>query len=172
MDLIRINDTPVVLNPQSNANNAVGISDVLKFAQKGIVYGLGTDAMTNNMMEELRAALWMCHLKNKNPSSGFNEIIAAFKNNKEIALRHFDKIAEIKRGNYADIIILDYYPHTPMSSDNFYGHLIFGISQADVITTIVNGRILMENRELKIGIDEKELSAKASSIAEKIWSSF
>ncbi|NLH39775.1 MAG: putative aminohydrolase SsnA [Elusimicrobia bacterium] len=172
MDIIRINDAPVVLNPQSNANNAVGISDILKFAKNGILYGLGTDAMTNNMMEELRAALWMCHLKNKNPSAGFAEVSKLLLNNQKIALRHFDKIAEIKKGNYADIVILDYYPHTPLSSDNFYGHLIFGISQSDVTTTIVNGDVLMENRELKIGIDEKEVFEKASNIAGKIWSSF
>lgn len=95
------------------------------------------------------------------------EVINIFKNNIRIASNYFKNIGEIKEGNYADIII-DYYPVTPISSDNFYGHLIFGISQLNVLTTIVNGKILMENRELKINIDEKEIATKSREIAKKI----
>lgn len=171
-EIIKITNTNVVLNPQSNANNAVGISDIIGFANKNITYGLGTDAMTVNMMEELRSSLWLCHLKNSNPSAGFMEIANLLKNNIKIASNYFKNVGEIKEGNYADIIIMDYYPITPISSDNFYGHLIFGVSQSEVLTTIVNGKILMENRELKINIDEKEIAHKSREIAKKIWSKF
>ena len=54
MDLLAQTDTMVVHNPQSNLNNTVGIADVIKMQQKGILVGLGTDAMTVNMREELR----------------------------------------------------------------------------------------------------------------------
>ncbi len=170
-EIIRYTQTNVALNPQSNTNNAVGISDIISFNKKGILYGLGTDAMTVNMMEELRTALWLTHLKNSNPSIGFVEVSSMIKNNTEIALKFFEKIGEIKVGNYADIIIIDYYPATPLFEENFYGHLIFGISQSNVNTTIVNGKILMENRNLTF-IDEKEVSQKAMEVAKKIWKNF
>lgn len=50
-EIIKITNTNIVINPQSNPNNAVGISDIVGFANKNITYGLGTDAMTVNMME-------------------------------------------------------------------------------------------------------------------------
>ena len=53
--------TMVVHNPQSNLNNAVGIADITAMKAAGVLVGLGTDAMTVNMLEELRAALWAQH---------------------------------------------------------------------------------------------------------------
>ena len=64
----------IVTNPQSNLNNAVGIADVCKMRELGVTVGLGTDAMTVNMLEELRVGLWAQHLKQNNPSAGFMEI--------------------------------------------------------------------------------------------------
>jgi len=172
-DIIRMTSTAVAINPQSNANNAVGISDIKNFAKENILYGIGTDAMTVNMMEELRAALWLSHLKNKNPNPTlcFNDVSKMIENNVIIANRYFKGIGEIKEGNFADIIIIDYYPCTPLRENNFSGHLIFGISRQRVDTTIVNGNILMENKEIKF-IDEKEVGEKSIKISKKIWDTF
>jgi hypothetical protein len=57
-------------------NNAVGIADVVND-------GIGnnswtcTDAMTNNMLEEVRVGVWAQHLKQNDPSRGFTEIASA-----------------------------------------------------------------------------------------------
>ena len=58
MELLAETQTAVVHNPQSNLNNAVGIADVVAMSARDILVGLGTDAMTTNMLEELRVALW------------------------------------------------------------------------------------------------------------------
>jgi len=57
MDLLAETRTAAVHNPQSNLNNAVGIANVVELAKRGVLVGLGTDAMTTNMLEELRVAL-------------------------------------------------------------------------------------------------------------------
>ena len=57
----------VVHNPQSNLNNAVGIADVVGLVRRGIPVGLGTDAMTVGMLEELRVGLWAQHLRQDEP---------------------------------------------------------------------------------------------------------
>ncbi len=52
----------------------------------------------------------------------------------------------MKEGFAADLAIMDYVPPTPMDASNFYGHMIFGISQSAVDTTIAAGRVLMEGK--------------------------
>jgi putative selenium metabolism protein SsnA len=172
LSIIKDTNSAIVHNPQSNANNGVGIADIVKMSENGILFGLGTDAMTVNMLEELRSGLWLQHLKH-NPSKGFNEICKALiENNPKIANRYFGGLGEIKEGYYADIILIDYMPCTPLENENFYSHLVFGISQSAVDTTIANGKILMENKKLKLDIDEEEINKKSIEIAKKIWKEF
>jgi putative selenium metabolism protein SsnA len=174
MDILKATDTSVVHNPQSNTNNAVGVADVITMTEKGLRVGLGTDAMTVNMLEELRAALWIHHLARKNPSVGFMECMNTLTvNNAGIANRYWDiGVGELKEGFAADIILMEYYPPTPLDTGTFPGHLAFGLSQAVVDTTIVGGRVLMENRELKIDVDEEAVAGESRKLAAALWERF
>ncbi len=174
MDILKATDTSVVHNPQSNTNNAVGVADIITMTERGVRVGLGTDAMTVNMLEELRSALWIQHLARRNPSVGFMECMNALTvNNARIANRYWDTgIGELKEGFAADIILMGYYPPTPLDAGTFLGHLGFGLSQAVVDTTIVGGKVLMENRELKMGIDERAVAAESRRLAARLWERF
>lgn len=174
MDLLAKTNTMVAHNPQSNMNNAVGIADIITLQQKGILVGLGTDAMTVNMLEEVRAALWAQHLRNEDPSIGFMETVnTLFVNNAKIANRFWNnKIGILEEGAAADVILLDYYSPTPLDEETAFGHFIFGLSNAKVDTTIVGGKILMENQKLQIDVDEKEINAKARELSKKLWDRF
>ena len=53
------------------------------------------------------------------------------------------------------------------------GHLIFGYSQQAIVdTTIVKGKVLMENRKILLDIDEKKIFAESRSLAKKLWDRF
>jgi cytosine/adenosine deaminase-related metal-dependent hydrolase len=56
-------------------------------------------------------------------------------------------------GRLADIVIIDYLPPTPLQAETLYGHLLFGISFARVMTTIARGRVIFDAGQL-VGIDE------------------
>jgi putative selenium metabolism protein SsnA len=171
MDLLAETRTAVVHNPQSNLNNAVGVANVIELAKRGVLVGLGTDAMTTNMLEELRVALWGQHLRAGNPSVGFSEVTSALlANNPRIAGRIFGlRFGEICEGAAGDIAIFDYDPPTPLEGGNVFGHLVFGISQTEADTTIVGGRVLMENRELALNLDEGRVNARARELAKDLW---
>lgn len=172
IEILRETGTAVVHNPQSNANNSVGIADVTAMAAKGVLVGLGTDAMTVNMLEEVRCGLWLQHLKT-DPSQGFMEEAGALvTNNAVIASRYFKGLGELKAGFAADIAIIDYLPPTPLDEGSFLGHLIFGISQSTVDTTIAAGKVLMEKKVLKLDLDEEEVSRKSLELAKKLWKKF
>ncbi len=171
MDLLATTGTAVVHNPQSNLNNAVGLADVPELMRRGVLVGLGTDAMTTNMLEELRVALWAQHLRARNPSIAFTEVVSAlFASNPEIASRALRlPLGELRTGCAGDVVIVDYDPPTPLEAGNAFGHLAFGISQAAVDTTIVGGRVLMENRGLSLDLDERRINARARELAGKLW---
>ena len=171
IDLLAETGTAVVHNPQSNLNNAVGIADVVTLMQRGVLVGLGTDAMTTHMLEELRVALWAQHIRAQNPSVAFGEVVSAlFGNNPQIAARALRlPVGELRTGCVGDAVIVDYDPPTPMEAGNVFGHLVFGISQAAVDTTIVGGRVLMENRRLALDLDEPRINARARELAAKLW---
>ncbi|MGZ4961109.1 MAG: putative aminohydrolase SsnA [Limisphaerales bacterium] len=174
MDLLAVSKTSVVHNPQSNMNNAVGIANVVELVKRGVLVGLGTDAMTTNMLEELRVALWGQHLRAHLPSVGFGEVVnALFQNNPQIASRVFNvPIGDIREFWAGDVILVDYDPPTPMDGSNVFGHVVFGISQATVDTTIVGGQILMENRRLTLNIDEQRINARARELSQNLWKRF
>jgi putative selenium metabolism protein SsnA len=171
-DVLAQTRTAVAHNPQSNMNNAVGTMDLLKAVQKGVLVGLGTDAMTCNMREELRSAIWAQRHSREDPGAAFTEAVdLLIKNNQRIVGRHFHNVGQLKEGWAADLILIDYFSPTVMNAQNFYSHLVFGLSQAVVDTVIVGGRILMEGKRLKI-LDEGKLTRRSRRLAGALWKRF
>ena len=164
----------VVTNPQSNLNNAVGVADVVGLVRRGVPVGLGTDAMTVGMLEELRVGLWAQHLAQENPSCGFLELTGTlFAQNPRIASALWGfPIGTLAEGAAADVILVDYLPPTPLNDATVLGHLVFGLSQAVVDTTICGGRVLMHGRRLEIGLDEEALAAESRRLATALWERF
>jgi cytosine/adenosine deaminase-related metal-dependent hydrolase len=171
LDILSETQTAVVHNPQSNLNNAVGVADLVSMTKRNVLVGLGTDAMTTNMLEELRTALWAQHLRAQDPSVGFSEVVnTLFSNNPKIAGRIFNlPLGELREGCVADVVLIDYDPPTPLDASNTFGHMVFGVSQATVDTTIVGGKVLMQNKRLTLDLDEPRTNARARELATKLW---
>jgi putative selenium metabolism protein SsnA len=164
----------VAHNPQSNLNNAVGIADVLALIRGGVPVGLGTDAMTVAMLEELRVGLWAQHLRQGDPSCGFMELTGAlFVRNPELASRLWGfPVGTLAEGAAADLLLVDYDPPTPLDDASALGHLVFGVSQAAVDTTICGGRVLMAGKQLAPELDEARVAARGRELAGRLWARF
>ena len=130
--------------------------------------------MTVNMLEELRVGLWAQHFRQDNPSCGFMELTGALvARNPELATRLWGfPVGTLQEGAAADVILVDYHAPTPLNDGTVLGHLVFGISQATVDTTICAGRILMEGKALKIDLDEAAMAAESRRLAEALWERF
>lgn len=170
MDVLAETDTAVVHNPESNMNNAVGVTPLLPMLRKGVLVGLGTDGMNSDMLAQMRAAYLLHRLANRDPRIGFVEApTLLLRNNPEIARRQFGlPLGEVAEGRPADLAILDYHPPTPLSEENFFGHLIFGLVDATVDTTVCRGQILMRNKQV-LTMDEERIAARARELAPKMW---
>ena len=78
------------------------------------------------------------------------------------------KLGKIEAGACADIVLVDYNPPTILDEKNFLSHLIFGLVDATVDTTMCNGRTIMENKRM-LDLDERVVADKASKQASKLW---
>ena len=169
MDLIRETGTMVVHNPESNMGNACGCPPTMELVHRGILTGLGTDGYTHDMMESWKVAniLHKHHLCD--PNAAWGEVPQMlFENNAKIAGRYFkQELGVLKEGAAGDVIIVDYDPLTPMNAGNINGHLLFGVTGHDVVTTVANGKVLMKDRRLT-QIDEAKVMADCRQAAKEL----
>ena len=170
MDMLKATKTNVVHNPESNMGNAVGCSPVIEMMKRGIRVGLGTDGYTSDMFESMKVANIIHKHHLCDPRAAWGEVPQMlFKNNREIAKAYFSRpLGVLEEGAYADIIVVDYNPNTPMTDANINSHILFGMTGRSVVTTIVNGKVLMKERKLLIA-DEEEIFAKSREVAAKLW---
>ena len=172
MAILKQANTMVVHNPESNMGNAVGCGPVIRLFQEGILLGLGTDGYTNDMLESYKVGN-IIHKHNLcDPTVAWGEIPAMlFENNPRIAGRFFRKpLGVLKAGAYADVIVTDYDPLTPMDGGNANGHILFGMNGRSVVTTVCNGKVLMKDRKVLVA-DEKLVMQECRKSASKLWQS-
>lgn len=172
MQILAETGTWVTHQPRSNMNNAVGLPDVTGMLRMGIKVGLGNDGFSNTMWDEWKAAYLAHKLIRMDPRWMQADTIAqmAIENNRDLAAASFDcaPIGIIAPGAVADLIFVDYHPYTPLTPENLPWHIVFGFNESMITTTIVNGKILMENRELKT-LDEDKIAYEAMKLAPGIW---
>lgn len=169
MDLIKETGTMVVHNPESNMGNACGCPPTMELVRRGVLTGLGTDGYTHDMMESYKVAnvLHKHHLCD--PTAAWAEVPQMlFENNAKIAGRYFKpELGVLKKGAAGDVIVVDYNPPTPMYEGNVNGHLLFGVTGRDVVTTVANGEVLMKDRKLTM-IDEEKIMADCRQAAARL----
>ncbi len=169
--LLRETGTWVTHQPRSNMNNAVGAAEVDAMLRGGIPVCLGNDGFSNDMFTEMKVADLLQKAAHGDPRYlGADKVVnMAVRNNRQLAAHFFDRpVGVIEPGAYADMILLDYYPTTPLTADNLPWHILFGVSGAHVHSTIAHGKTLMRNREL-LTMDEAEVTERSRRVAAETW---
>lgn len=92
-----------------------------------------------------------------------------FENNPKIAGKYFGReFGVLKPGAAADVAVFDYRPFTPFSDENVDGHILFGFEGRRCTHTVVNGRVLVKDRELACA-DEAAINARVMESAKRLW---
>ncbi len=159
----------VVHNPESNMKLGSGIAPVPQMIAQGMTVGLGTDgcASNNNMdlFTEMDTAAKLHKVKTMDPTvmDALTVLkMATIQGAKALGLSHIT--GSLETGKKADIILVDTNkPHlTPMY--NPFSHLVYAARGQDVTHSIINGRLVMENRRL-LTLDLQEVMARATEKA-------
>jgi putative selenium metabolism protein SsnA len=172
MALLAETETWVTHQPRSNMNNGVGLGHVEGMMRMGVKVCLGTDGFSSTMWDEWKTSYLAHKLWNRDPQrmNGMDVVQMAVYNNAALAQVFFPEapLAVLKPGAYADLIFVDYHPHTPLTAGNLPWQIVFGFNESMVTTTIVAGRVLMRDRKL-LTMDEAEIAAEAREAAPKVW---
>jgi putative selenium metabolism protein SsnA len=163
IELLNERKTFLAHNPRSNMNNNVGYFNLIKEVDNLV---LGTDGCGGNMFEEIKLAFFK-HKDIGGPwwPSDFVSILA--RGNKLLELYFKGKFGRIEKGYKADLVVLDYNSPTPLVDGNGATHVVWGISSNAVESVMVDGKMVMENRQFPF--DVKEIYAKAAEEAKRVW---
>ncbi|MGD8243465.1 MAG: amidohydrolase [Desulfobacterales bacterium] len=172
MDLLGTHHVKVVHNPESNMKLASGIAPVPDLLARGICVALGTDGCASNndldMLSEMDTAAKLHKVATLDPTVVDAEAVLRMATiDGARALGLDDRIGSLEVGKQADLIVIDTrQPHlTP-----FYrpaSHLVYAARGGDVTTTIVAGRILVENRHLTL-LDADDIMTRMGELARTI----
>jgi putative selenium metabolism protein SsnA len=171
MALLKETGTFVTHQPRSNMNNAVGAADITTMLRGNLPLCLGNDGFSNDMFTEMKVADLLQKVSHSDPRYlGADKVIQmAVYNNRRLAGLFFEKpVGIVAPGAYADLILLDYYPTTPLNSANLPWHILFGVSGGHVHSTIAHGQVLMRNREV-LTMDEAAITERSREVAKQTW---
>ncbi len=166
IEILKNKKVNVVHCPVSNMALGVGVAPVPRMMEKGINVALGTDGVASSgsldMWKEMRTASLLHKLKDPKamPASKVLEM-ATVNGSRALGIN----AGVLKPGSLADIIIVGLKkPH--FTSSNLISSLVGCASGCDVKTTIVDGKILME--DYKVNIDEEKIIEVAKDVILKI----
>ena len=172
LEIAKAHDLTPVHTPGSNLKLASGIAPVWRYDEAGITAGLGTDGAASNnnldMFEEARLAALIHKVDRFDPTLvSAHEALEMATRGGAKALGLDDRIGRIEEGMKADLIMIDLdKPHlTPLH--DVEANLVYSASAADVSDVIVDGKVLMRNRELTT-IDEEAVMRKAAEVAKDL----
>ena len=151
----------VVHNPTSNMKLGAGVSPVPAMLAAGVSVGLGTDGAASNndldMWEEVRLAALLHKLDNADPTAlPAQQALAMATRIGAKAVRLGDSVGQLKVGMQADFIQLSVAETRHLPLYDIRSHLVYVLDSTDVQTTVVAGKILMEDRKV-LTMDEAKL---------------
>jgi putative selenium metabolism protein SsnA len=171
-DRLAESGTWITHQPRSNMNNGVGAMAFDTMMQRGLKVCLGNDGFSNNMWADWKAAYLLHKVVHRDLRLADGGAIAqmAVENNSRLMGNFFpdQNIGHLTVGARADLIFVDYHPFTPLTGANLPWHVLFGFEASMVTTTIVDGKILMRDRQL-LTLDEKAVAEAALALAPGVW---
>lgn len=154
LDIIKKREASIAYNPMANAKGATGIARAYEMLNKNIKVGLGTDGpMSSNQIDLFRTLSYassMQRLKYNDRTIMTPDVVVKMATIGGAQALNLDKkIGSIEPGKLADIVIIETKSPNMMPNYDPFATLVFQANPSNVDTTIVNGKIIVENKKLK-----------------------
>ena len=164
-------------NPSSNLKIASGAAPVAEMLEIGLNVGIGTDGAASNndldMFEEVRLAAFLAKFKSNDPTSVPARTALTMATRLGANAIHIGHLTgSLEPGKRADLIFVDINtlhnsPRFHRDPDGIYAQLVYAAKSTDVTDVMVNGKWLMQDRQL-LAINELDLLEHAAEYAHRV----
>lgn len=162
----------VAHNPASNLKLASGVAPVPKMRKAGITVGIGTDGASSNNKLDMFAEMRLAALIHK--AADYDPFAITAKEALKMATEDgakclgYKDLGILKEGYLADIILVDrsgFHWHPRFDSISL---AVYAGNSMDVDTVIINGKPVMEHKEL-LTIDIEKMYAEVERVTGKLY---
>lgn len=165
-------DISVAHCPVSNLRLGCGVAKIQQMCDKGINVALGTDGQGSgsnlDMFDTMKfAGLLQKGVFENSANMQSYEVLKMATINGAKALELEKELGSIEEGKKADLIIINLDTETCQPMGNIFSDIVYNAKGSNVETTIINGKILMENRKIS-NVNEEEIFQKCKRIIERI----
>ena len=171
IEIIKSKKIRVAHNPGSNLKLASGIAPIKKLLDAGITVALGTDGASSNnnldMLEEIRLAALLAKVESMNPLAVPANQALKMATEYGAAALNLKNVGKLEVGYKADIVLWEMSGVEWQPNYNPASLLVYSANSSSADTVIVDGKILMQNRELKT-LDEEKICAEFKSCANRL----
>ena len=172
IELVKNSGMGVAHNMSANIKSAKGVAPALKMYDEGVRIGLGTDGpMSGNTLstiDEFNQVAKVHKLVNSDRAAMPPvKVVDMATMGGARALHMEDKIGSLEAGKLADIIVIDTKAPNMVPVYNPYSALVYSANSANVRHSIVDGMVIMKDREL-LTVDEAEIREEALAFTEVV----
>lgn len=157
--------------PVSNLKLGCGIAPITKMVEEDLCVSLGTDGQGSgsnlDMFETMKFTALLQKGINENPEDlPAYEVLKMATINGAKAL-NLNETGKIEEGKLADLIIINMEETITNPINNIFAEIVYNVKGSNVDTTIINGKVLMENRKIS-NVNKKEIIQKCEEIINRI----
>lgn len=171
LELMARHGVHVLHCPASNLKLGSGIAPIPEMLQRGIPVSLGSDgAPCNNnldLFQEMRLAALIQKPRLGPQALPAEQVFEMATLGGAQALGLEEQVGSIEVGKKADLAILDLERAHALPAQNVYSQLVYSAHSSDVTHTLVDGRILMADRQL-LTLDEQSCCRQVAPCLEAL----
>lgn len=164
----------VAHNPSSNLKLASGIARTQDMLDAGVRLSLGTDGASSNnnlnMVEEIHLASLIAKGAFQNPKAmtAYDTLYMATMGG-AVAMGMEKDLGSVEEGKLADLVMVDLSSSHLNPLGNPISALVYSMQASDVETVIINGKLVMVDRQV-LALDEEELKKEVNERIEVLKS--
>ncbi len=170
--LLKARDVGIAHNMVANIKSAKGVAPALKMFNDGLRVGLGTDGpMSGNTLDIIGQLGYVAKVhkldrKDRNVMPALNVVDMATRGGARALHREAD-LGSLEPGKLADVILLNREATHLIPFYDAYSTLVYAAGPNDVRTSIIHGRVVMEDRKI-LTFDVAEVRRQIRRLAEQI----
>ena len=172
IELLADRGAVAVHNPISNMKLGDGIAPIPKMIEAGVPVLLGTDGPVSSndldMWKVMRFAGPLHRGLDEDPTlMPSRDVVKMATIDAARALNIAERAGSLETGKQADIIMIDRDKLHLTPHYDVYSHLAYSVGRDDVSTVLIDGRVVMRDKEL-LTIDAQHVMTEAKDLAAQI----